>query len=53
MEIHERIGRTDKGLQEYFANQLKPLWLLVQGLKRRQEKIEEDFNMNNQSFVME
>lgn len=38
MRLHDLITKTDKGLQDYFANQMKPMWMLLQGLKRRQEK---------------
>ena len=51
--MRQLIASTDKGMQDYMASQLKPLWLLIQANKSKLERIEDELNMNNMSFVME
>ena len=40
MHLHEQLAKNDKGLQDYFASQMKPIWMLLQDLKKRQTKME-------------
>jgi len=40
-ELREQIKKVDRGMQDYMASQLKPLWLLVQGTKHKLERIED------------
>jgi hypothetical protein len=51
-EIFERIEKSDKGLQNYIANQLKNVWTYAGEIKKRVENIEEQSGFAlDQSFV--
>jgi hypothetical protein len=53
VKLETELGKTDKGLQDYIGNQLKTVWVMISNLKRRQEELEENSQLQNQSFILE
>jgi ClpP class serine protease len=52
VNLHELLKKTEKELQDYFAGQMKPLWMILQSLTKQQTNIEERLSSGSGSFFV-